>query len=279
MRAAEGLVLRRPADRGRRRRRRPARRPGAPHPRPRRRRAAGQGRRPGVDVPRRARAPSPGRVRAGRTASRAAAVVACADFPAEERPLHEQEALVDMAGPGAGILARLCERRTSCSRSTPADGVGNEDFEAAVREAQAPCRPRSRRDDDRHASRLTSRRSSTSSAGRGGDGLPAVCAAAPALLAGPALRDLPLRRDARRLPALPAEPARAARRRAHLRRVPLGRAPEPDVPRSRRSALVRELLAADGESPPLRRARCVPRLQPEREGQGTRRDARREGRR
>jgi glycine reductase len=64
-----------------------------------------------------------------------AAVIACADFPAEERPLHEQEALVDMAGPGA--------EHSLVSRTTnvvlvfhPAERVGNEDFEAAVREAK-----------------------------------------------------------------------------------------------------------------------------------------------
>jgi glycine reductase complex component B subunit alpha and beta len=64
-----------------------------------------------------------------------AAVVACADFPAEERPLHEQEALVDMAGPGAEHS--LVSRTTNVVLTfMPAAGVGNEDFEAAVREAK-----------------------------------------------------------------------------------------------------------------------------------------------
>jgi glycine reductase len=64
-----------------------------------------------------------------------AAVVACADFPAEERPLHEQECLVDMAGPGAehSLLSRTANVVLTCR---PAEGVGNEDFEAAVREAK-----------------------------------------------------------------------------------------------------------------------------------------------
>ena len=61
-----------------------------------------------------------------------AAVVACADFPAEERPLHEQEALIDMAGPGSAysLLSRTANVVLTFS---PAEGVGNEDFEAAVR--------------------------------------------------------------------------------------------------------------------------------------------------
>jgi hypothetical protein len=64
-----------------------------------------------------------------------AAVVACADFPGEERPLHEQEALLDMAGPGSeySLLARTANVVLTFH---PAKGVGNEDFEAAVREAK-----------------------------------------------------------------------------------------------------------------------------------------------
>jgi glycine reductase len=64
-----------------------------------------------------------------------AAVVACADFPAEERPLHEQEALIDMAGPGAehSLLARTTNVVLTFH---PAQGVGNEDFEAALRESK-----------------------------------------------------------------------------------------------------------------------------------------------
>jgi glycine reductase len=64
-----------------------------------------------------------------------AAVVACADFPAEERPLHEQEALIDMAGPGAEHS--LVSQTTNVVLTFhPASDVGNEDFEAAVREAK-----------------------------------------------------------------------------------------------------------------------------------------------
>ena len=39
-------------------------------------------------------------------------VLSCLDFPAEERPLHEQESIVDLAGPG--------RRRTPRSRARPA---------------------------------------------------------------------------------------------------------------------------------------------------------------
>ena len=64
-----------------------------------------------------------------------AAVVACADFPAEERPLHEQESLIDMAGPGAAY-SRLSETTNVVLTFSPADEVGNEDFETAVRETK-----------------------------------------------------------------------------------------------------------------------------------------------
>ena len=64
-----------------------------------------------------------------------AAIVACADFPAEERPLHEQESLIDMAGPGAAY-SRLSETTNVVLTFSPADDVGNEDFEAAVRETK-----------------------------------------------------------------------------------------------------------------------------------------------
>ena len=64
-----------------------------------------------------------------------AAVVACADFPGQERPLHEQEALIDMAGPGAAhsLLSRTANVVLTFH---PAGDVGNEDFEAGVRETK-----------------------------------------------------------------------------------------------------------------------------------------------
>lgn len=64
-----------------------------------------------------------------------AAVVACADFPGQERPLHEQEGLVDMAGPGAAF-SPLSATSNVVLTFHAAGGVGNEDFEAAVREAK-----------------------------------------------------------------------------------------------------------------------------------------------
>jgi glycine reductase len=64
-----------------------------------------------------------------------AAVLACAEFPAEERPLHEQEGLVDMAGPGAAY-SQLAQTTNVVLTLRPAAGVGNEEFEAAVREAK-----------------------------------------------------------------------------------------------------------------------------------------------
>ncbi len=48
--------------------------------------------------------PTAGRAGEGRTnCLDGVAVLACLDFPGEERPLHEQEAIVDLAGPGAGV--------------------------------------------------------------------------------------------------------------------------------------------------------------------------------
>ena len=173
-----------------------------------------------------------------------AAVVACADFPAEERPLHEQEALIDMAGPGSALLAALAdgERRPDVlagrgGRERRLRGGGT-DVEAAG------C-PRSGGDDDRPRAfrggdvRLHPRRHARHRpAGRR--------TPAPALLARPALRDLPLRNDSRRLPAIAARPARGLDGAltageyhwAGLRNCTYS---------FQNSELVRELLAADGQ--------------------------------
>jgi glycine reductase len=63
------------------------------------------------------------------------AVLACADFPAEERPLHEQEGIVDMAGPGRDVspFGGTVNVVLTC---VPAGRVGNEEFDAAVRELE-----------------------------------------------------------------------------------------------------------------------------------------------
>jgi glycine reductase complex component B subunit alpha and beta len=90
--------------------------------------------------------PTEGTAGEGRTNRlRGVTVLSCLDFPAEERPLHEQESLVDMAGPGAEL--------TPFSRTTnvvltfrPGDGVRNDDLEAWARRttlevAEAVARP------------------------------------------------------------------------------------------------------------------------------------------
>ncbi|HEX3255733.1 MAG TPA: glycine/sarcosine/betaine reductase component B subunit, partial [Gaiellaceae bacterium] len=48
--------------------------------------------------------PREGRAGEGRTNRLDGVVVlSCLDFPGEERPLHEQESIVDLAGPGADV--------------------------------------------------------------------------------------------------------------------------------------------------------------------------------
>jgi hypothetical protein len=52
----------------------------------------------------RAAFPGEGRAGEGRTNRLEGVVVlSCLDFPGEERPLHEQESIVDLAGPGAAL--------------------------------------------------------------------------------------------------------------------------------------------------------------------------------
>jgi sarcosine reductase len=60
------------------------------------------------------------------------AVVPCLDFPAEERPLHEQDALIDLAGPAAG-LTPFGTLTNVVLTFRPAAGAANEDVEAAAR--------------------------------------------------------------------------------------------------------------------------------------------------
>lgn len=59
-------------------------------------------------------------------------VVSCLDFPAEERPLHEQEAVVDLAGPGAE-LTPFAQATNVVLTFRPRDGLGNEELEAWAR--------------------------------------------------------------------------------------------------------------------------------------------------
>jgi len=59
---------------------------------------------PRIRPDRRAAFPTGGRAGEGRTNRLDGVVVlSCLDFPGEERPLHEQESIVDLAGPGAGL--------------------------------------------------------------------------------------------------------------------------------------------------------------------------------
>jgi glycine reductase complex component B subunit alpha and beta len=60
------------------------------------------------------------------------AVLSCLDFPAEERPLHEQESVVDMAGPGSELTPFSQTTNVVLWFRTP-DGVRNEEFEATAR--------------------------------------------------------------------------------------------------------------------------------------------------
>ena len=59
-------------------------------------------------------------------------VVSCLDFPAEERPLHEQEAVIDLAGPGAE-LTPFAQATNVVLTFRPRDGLGNEELETWAR--------------------------------------------------------------------------------------------------------------------------------------------------
>jgi glycine reductase complex component B subunit alpha and beta len=60
------------------------------------------------------------------------AVLTCLDFPGEERPLHEQESLVDVAGPGAA-LTPFSATTNVVLELRPADGVGHVPLDEAAR--------------------------------------------------------------------------------------------------------------------------------------------------
>jgi glycine reductase len=81
----------------------------------------------------RAAFPTSGRAGEGRTNRLAGvAVVSCLDFPGEERPLHEQESLIDLAGPAAE-LTPFAELTNVVLTFRAAEGAGNEEAEAAAR--------------------------------------------------------------------------------------------------------------------------------------------------
>jgi glycine reductase complex component B subunit alpha and beta len=77
--------------------------------------------------------PTAGRAGEGRTNRLdGVVVVSCLDFPGEERPLHEQEALIDLGGPGAA-LTPFSEMTNVVLSFRAAPGRGNEEVEAAAR--------------------------------------------------------------------------------------------------------------------------------------------------
>jgi glycine reductase complex component B subunit alpha and beta len=81
----------------------------------------------------RAAFPLEGRAGEGRTNRLdGVAVLSCLDFLAEERPLHEQESVVDMAGPGAELTPFSQTTNFVLSFRTP-DGTPNEELEATAR--------------------------------------------------------------------------------------------------------------------------------------------------
>lgn len=61
-----------------------------------------------------------------------ACVVSCLDFPGEERPLHEQESLIDLAGPGAA-LAPFSRWTNVVLTFRPCAGAGHRAIDTAAR--------------------------------------------------------------------------------------------------------------------------------------------------
>src|SRR5687767_7867122 len=61
------------------------------------------------------------------------AVLSCLDFPAEERPLHEQESLVDMAGSGAE-LTPFSQTTNVVLTFQRRPGAGNDELESWARQ-------------------------------------------------------------------------------------------------------------------------------------------------
>jgi glycine reductase complex component B subunit alpha and beta len=81
----------------------------------------------------RAAFPLEGRAGEGRTNRLDDIVVfSCLDFPAEERTLHEQESVVDLAGPGA-VLTPYAAGTNVVLTFRPRDDLGNEELEAWAR--------------------------------------------------------------------------------------------------------------------------------------------------
>jgi glycine reductase complex component B subunit alpha and beta len=81
----------------------------------------------------RAAFPTEGKAGEGRTNRLDGVVVlSCLDFPAEERPLHEQESVIDLSGPGAELTPFAVETNVVLTFSTR-EGLRNEELEAWAR--------------------------------------------------------------------------------------------------------------------------------------------------
>jgi glycine reductase len=81
----------------------------------------------------RAAFPTSGKAGEGRTNRLDGVVVlSCLDFPAEERPLHEQESVVDLAGPGAELTPFAADTNVVLTFEAR-DDLGNEELEAWAR--------------------------------------------------------------------------------------------------------------------------------------------------
>jgi glycine/sarcosine/betaine reductase component B subunit len=79
--------------------------------------------------------PREGRAGEGRTNRIDGVVVlSCLDFPGEERPLHEQESIVDFSGPGARFTP-FADMTALVVTSRPKPGEGHVAIDAAAREA------------------------------------------------------------------------------------------------------------------------------------------------
>jgi Glycine/sarcosine/betaine reductase component B subunits len=81
----------------------------------------------------RAAFPAEGKAGEGRTNRLDGVVVlSCLDFPAEERPLHEQESVVDLGGPGAELTPFAADTNVVLSFGAR-EGLDNEELEAWAR--------------------------------------------------------------------------------------------------------------------------------------------------
>ena len=81
----------------------------------------------------RAAFPQEGKAGEGRTNRLDGVVVlSCLEFPAEERTLHEQESVIDLAGPGAELTPFAADTNVVLTFGVR-DGLGNEELEAWAR--------------------------------------------------------------------------------------------------------------------------------------------------